>query len=458
MHAAVLEVGERFYAGRADEKAEWLAFHAFEGEEWSRAVGHLQRAAARAIARAAHRVAAQHLEKALAVVDRLPPSPDRTRLAFDLRIDMRHAITPLGLVQRTVEHLRAAEALAIELDDAARLGKVVSFIANCLVLQGRYKEALVTGQRALNIARELDNRPLEIASQMYIARVRVSRGEYRLAVDGYKEVIRSLDERPIDDFAGIPVRPAAFVRSSLASVLAELGAFAEADTHALEATRHAEASGQPDSVLFAYWGTGLVALTRGDANEAVRVFDRLLALCRAHDFDAYVSRSMAGLGLAKARAGQVTEGLALLEQAVALDTSAEPRLTHTVALTALAEASFRAGDLKKAMSAAMEALRHARTREERVVEAYATWLLAMIRAAGEGDPEAVEGDFRTAEALAGELGLRPLLAHCWLGLGDLNDRRDNRTEAATLRERGRHLLETLGARPWIACSQTRATD
>src|SRR6266849_5344495 len=50
---------------------------------------------------------------------------------------------------------------------------------------------------------------------------------------------------------------------------------------------------------------------------------------RTQDLDAYVSLSMAGLGCAKARVGQVTDGLVLLEQAVALDASAEPRITHT---------------------------------------------------------------------------------------------------------------------------------
>jgi class 3 adenylate cyclase/tetratricopeptide (TPR) repeat protein len=449
LHAAVLRVGELFYAGQANEKADWLAFHALRGEVWDRAMNHLQRATARALARAAHRVAAHHLENALVVLDRLPSSTDRTKLAYDLRIDMRHALTPLGLVQHTLEHLRVAEALAIELDDPARLGRVVSFITNCLVLQGRYAEALATGQRALSIARELEDRPLQIASQMYIARARLCRGEYGTAVGLFHELIRSLDERSSDDFAGIPVRPAAFVRSSLASTLAELGAFEEAEAYALEAIRRAEASGQPDSVLWARWGAGLVLLTRGRAEEAMRVFDDLLALCRTHDLDAYVSRSMAGLGCAKARVGQAAEGLVLLEQAVALDASAEPKITHSFALTALAEAYFLVGDLRKALVTANEALQQARAREERAAEAYAAWILALSQSAGGGDVEVAEGTFRTAAVIASELRLEPLLAHCWLGLADFYEQRGHRGEANEHRERSRHLFNKLGIPPWI---------
>jgi class 3 adenylate cyclase/tetratricopeptide (TPR) repeat protein len=449
LHAAVLTVGERFYAGHAGEKADWLAFHALRGESWNRAVSHLQTAAVRAIARAANRVAVEHLENALVALNRLPPSDERTGLSIDLRIDLRHALTPLGWVQRTLDHLRAAQALAIALDDPSRLGRVVSFIANCLVLQGRYREALDTGQRALDIARELGDRPVHIATQMYIARARLGRGECETAVRLFQEIIRSLDEKPIDHFLGIPVLPSVFTRSSLASTLAELGAFAEADIHAREAARRANASGQPDSIMWAHWGVGLVALIRGYAEEAMRVFDGLVGLCRAHDLDAYVSRVMAGLGCAKSRVGQVSEGLALLEQAVSLDTSAEPRTTRTFALTALSEVYFLGGDLTRALTTANEAVQQARAYEERGAEAYACWVLATTESASAGDLDGAARTFQAAITIATELHLRPLLAHCYVGLGDLNERRGNRGEANEHWERGRQLFDALRMQPWI---------
>jgi len=325
----------------------------------------------------------------------------------------------------------------------------VSFIANCLALQGRYREALATGQRALSIARELDDRPLRIATEMYVARARLSLGECEGAIELFQEIIRSLDERPLDDFLGLPVLPGAFARSNLASALAGLGAFPEAETQAREAARRADVSGQPDSVMWAYWGVGLVALTRGHAEEAVRVFDRILLLCRTHDLDAYVSRIMAALGSAKARVGQVTEGLALLEKAVSLDASSEPRTTYTLALSALAEAYFLSGNLEKALTTADQAVRAARMHEERGAEAYALWVLAMTQTAGAADLEVAAGTFDAAAAIATQLRLQPLLAHCRLGLGELYEGRGHRAEAVEHRKGGRELLDTLGMRPWL---------
>ena len=449
LHAAVLTVGERFYASQTGERAAWLAFHGVRGEVWNRAVIHLRTAAVRAIARAANRAAAQHLESALVAVDRLPPSRERTVLAIDVRIDLRHALTPLGQVQKTLDHLRSAEGLAAELGDTSRLGRVVSFIANCLVLQGRYGEALITGERALGLARELDDHALQVATRMYMARARLSRGECESAIEMFREIIESLDRRPGDDFLGLPVLPAAFVRSNLAVALAETGAFMEAEAQAAEATRRAEGSGQPDSVMWAHWSAGSVALVRGHADKAVRVFDRLLALCRAHDLDAYVSRIMAALGCAKARIGQVAEGRSLLEQAVALDSCAEPQTTHTLALTALSESYFLAGDLAKAVTTAKEAVDRATAHEERGAEAYACWILAMTLDAGAGPRERAEESFLAAMAIATQLRLQPLLAHCHLGLGDLYQRRGDRAKATDHRERGTRLLAALLMKRWI---------
>jgi transcriptional regulator with AAA-type ATPase domain/tetratricopeptide (TPR) repeat protein len=445
LHGRLVETLER----TAAEDVQRLGYHAFRAERWPKAVTCLRQAGTKAAAQAANREAVACFEEVLRALDRLPLSSERTRLSIDVRIDLRHALTPLGLVQRTLEHLRAAEALAAELDDPARLGRVVSFIANCLILQGRYGEALVTGQRALDIAREHGDRPLQIATQMYIARARLNRGECEQANEMSHEIVRSLDERPLDDFLGLPVLPAAFARSTLATGLAEVGAFREAEAQAHEAARRAEASGRPHSLIWAYWGVGLVALMQGHAEEAVRVFDRMLVLCRTHDLDAYVSRFLAGLGWAKARSGQVAEGIVLMEQAVALDASAEPRTTHTLALTALAEGYLLAGDLEKALTTAGEAIRQARRHEERSAEAYASWVLATAQSAGASNLEAADDTFKAASAIASEQRLQPLLAHCHFGLGDLCERRGEQEAASEHRERGRRLCETLQMRPWI---------
>ena len=84
------------------------------------------------------------------------------------------------------------------------------------------------------------------------------------------------------------------------------------------------------------------------------------------------------------------------------------------------EAYLLTGHMDEATGLARSALAFARARKARGNEAYALRLLGEIHA--HQDPpaaEAAEAAYRQAVALADELGMRPLLAHCHLGLGTL---------------------------------------
>jgi tetratricopeptide (TPR) repeat protein len=86
----------------------------------------------------------------------------------------------------------------------------------------------------------------------------------------------------------------------------------------------------------------------------------------------------------------------------------------------LGEAQMLAGRLEEAHALAERALALACGRQERGNEAYALRLLGDI--AAHRDPlEAGQADthYRQALSLADELGMRPLVAHCHLGLGML---------------------------------------
>ena len=79
-----------------------------------------------------------------------------------------------------------------------------------------------------------------------------------------------------------------------------------------------------------------------------------------------------------------------------------------------------AGHLAEAQTLAKQALTHAREHQEQGHQAYALHLLGDI--AAHRDPpesEQAETHYRQALALAEELGMRPLQAHCHRGLGML---------------------------------------
>jgi tetratricopeptide (TPR) repeat protein len=105
-----------------------------------------------------------------------------------------------------------------------------------------------------------------------------------------------------------------------------------------------------------------------------------------------------------------------MEQATAMEIIADQALCGL----SLGEAQVLASCLEEAHTLAERALAHARSHQERGNQAYALRLLGDI--AGRREPPEVEqakASYQQALALAEELGMRPLQAHCHRGLGML---------------------------------------
>ena len=86
----------------------------------------------------------------------------------------------------------------------------------------------------------------------------------------------------------------------------------------------------------------------------------------------------------------------------------------------LGEAQLLAGRLEEAHALAERTLALAREHQERGHQAYALRLLGDIAARSEPpEVELAEDHYHQALALADELGMRPLVAHCHRGLGTL---------------------------------------
>ena len=96
----------------------------------------------------------------------------------------------------------------------------------------------------------------------------------------------------------------------------------------------------------------------------------------------------------------------------------------------LAETYLYAGRPQEAQESATRALAIATHRGERPNEARSRLLLGHVAAYDrEGEAPGVEPHYREALSIAEDLGMRPLVAHCHLGLGKLYHRTDKREQA-----------------------------
>jgi tetratricopeptide (TPR) repeat protein len=219
---------------------------------------------------------------------------------------------------------------------------------------------------------------------------------------------------------GIAGPPSVQSRGWLVRSLAELGAFLEGSAHAEEAVRIAEAIDHPNSLIHAYLATGFLSLRQRDLSKAIPVLERCLELCRVYNILFWFPETTSALGCAYAFAGRIAEALPLLEQAEQRGAALGTMGGQSLRVGYLSEAYLLADLIQEAVHLAERAFDLARAHKERGHEAWALRLLGEI-AARQAPPEieSAAHHYRQALALADKLGMRPLVAHCHLGLGTL---------------------------------------
>ena len=297
---------------------------------------------------------------------------------------------------------------------------------------GAYDQAIAAAQRALALATASEEVVPHALANYYLGRAYEAQGDYRRAIDCLTQTAASLEGARRRERFGQATVPAASARAWLAWCHAELGTFAEGRALGEEGLRIAEAVDHPASLLIASWGSGLLALRQGDLLRALPLLEQAMGVCQDADLPLYFPRIAAPLGAAYTLGGRVADTVALLTQALEPTTATEMVYFQVFCHLSLGEAQMLAGHLEEAHALAEHALALARERQEQGHQAYALRLLGEIAARHEPPESDQAGDhYRQALALAEELGMRPLVAHCHLGLGKLYAKIGRRAEART---------------------------
>jgi tetratricopeptide (TPR) repeat protein len=188
----------------------------------------------------------------------------------------------------------------------------------------------------------------------------------------------------------------------------------------------AEAMDHPFSLSTAYWGVGHLYLRHGDLDKAIPAFERALEVSQVGHIRLFFPWYASQVGYTYALAGRVAEALPLLEQAVQQAASMKLTASQSLWIAYLSEAYLLAGRMDDAITQALRALDLSRDHKERGHQAWVCRLLGEIAAREDPlDIAKAENHYRQALALAEELGMRPLIAHCHVGLGKLYRRIGN---------------------------------
>ncbi len=420
LHRQVAEAIERLHAADLGPHLLAIGIHYREGEVWENAAAHFRQAGSKAVTRSAHREAATCFEQALDACQHLPASHDSLALAVDLRHDLCNVLLPLGRLPRMLDVLQEAEALAQSLGDTYRQARVACRLSNCFWWMGDSERGIAAGEHAVRLASACRDPDSQLAANFNLGLSYHQRGDYARTIDLNSDIVASFrGDQLYRSLGGISIQ-SVVSRTMLTWSLSELGRFSEGCGYGEDGVRIAETAGHKGSELRACFGLGQLHLRKGDMPQAIALLERSVSLSGVAEAPLWFPVVASHLGYAHALSGHLAEALPLLEHAME-QAVAEGRMAYQALQVAhLSEGYLLAGRVEDAAIRATQALELSRTLKARGDRAWVLRLLGEIGMRRDPpDGEQADTHYQQALTLANELGMRPLTAHCHLGLGKL---------------------------------------
>jgi len=449
LHARILAAIEHLHAHRLTEHVDRLAHHALRGEVWDKAVAYFRQAGTKAADRSAYREAVACFEQALGALTHLHESRETVEEGIDLRLELRNSLFALAEYPRVFDYLREAEILADRIGDQGRVGWISAYTAMHFWLSNDPDHAVGPSRRALAVSQARGDFALQIVAHVRLGQDYLSLGNYPRAREFLHRAIDSLTGDLIHKRLGEPLLPSVLARVWLVYVLAKCGEFAEGIARGEEAVRIAETVNHPMSVIYAYRSLGHLHLRKGDLEEAIALLEHCQRLGQASNIPTFPLVSTY-LGYAYILSGRLADGVRLLEQHIEQSGAVELGQARTFPVIHLSEGYLRAKRIEDAIRLAGQALAFARDHKLRAHEAWALRTLGEIAAHRDpADTEEAETSYRQAVGLAEELGMRPMVAHCHLGLGKLYRRAGRCDEASDHLASATRMYHEMDMRFWL---------
>jgi tetratricopeptide (TPR) repeat protein len=456
LHAGIVDAIEALHADRLTEHVERLAHHAHRGALGEKAVHYLRQAGLKAAARSGLRDARIYFEQALDVLALLPETQSTLENSFEIRLDLRGVLSLVEEGRLVVDLLREAERIAEKLNDLERGGRVSVFLANAEVLVGKLDDAIVRLTSALDYAQRRGDLKLRILALGFLAWAHRERGDHEHVVVLTKQSLAALPQDWKYDFLGRTVPASVYDRYNLSLSLSALGRFTEATEYALEGIRIAETLENPNTMTMAYYAAGLSHVGRGQWEDGFHWSERALRVSQAGNIVqmlpsllASLAGSLARLGNAREASERVRESERYLDEiatrgSVFLAGSVYGQLGRACLLLGWADEARRLG--LRALECSANLAGYAAT---------AHHLLGDVARESDGfDAVSCEEHYRKALSLAEPRGMRPLVAHCHLGLGKLYQRTGKREHAQEHLTTATTMYREMDMRFWLEQAET----
>jgi predicted ATPase len=367
LHERAGQALESMFAEQLDDHLGQLAHHYSRSDNVSKAVEYLGRAGQQALQRSAHADAIGSLTAALDLLHKLSDSPERIQRELLLQLAVGSALIAVkGWAAPDVERVFThARELCERLGDPPELFPALLGLWSVYYLRGELRKAYELAELLLRRAQSAQDPTLLLYAHLALGCTSFSMGKFLVARE-HLEVAISLyyRERPM----AIGIDTGVNCLSYMALTLWTLGYPEQAIKRGDKAVALAQALSHPFSRAFTEGLVGYLHQYRRGARAAQETAEHLIVLSAEHGFTHWMAQATLTRGWAIAEQGHDHEGIAQIQEGLAVFRAIGTEALRPHALCLLAEACREPDRLDDGLGALTEAMAAADEHENRHYE------------------------------------------------------------------------------------------
>ncbi|MCE7984358.1 MAG: hypothetical protein DYG89_24555 [Caldilinea sp. CFX5] len=350
---------ERGYSGQEQERAAELAVHFVQGRDFGRAIHYLQLAAQHALQRSAPCEAIEQINRGLELLRNLPNTTEQQQGELALQAALAPALLATnGWMAPAVEqaYLRA-QALCQQLGDVKQLSSILYGLAVLYEFRGEYQKSQRLMEERLHLSHSVQETGPLLQSHMLLACSTFHQGSFAQSVEHAEQGLALYipeQHLALDAFYGEDLGVACYYWA--AQSLWFLGYPAQALEKAQNAVRLAQRLTHSFGLVHAHEQATFVRQYRREVALARTQAELTIKLATEHGFPYRCATATIIWGWTLVMQGEQAAGITLLRQGIAACQATGAKIDQPYFLTLLAEAYGRVGQVTEGLATLDEAL------------------------------------------------------------------------------------------------------
>jgi predicted ATPase/class 3 adenylate cyclase len=256
----------------------------------------------------------------LGVLAAAPSTPDRAREEITLRTSLARGLMAIrGYTQEVEEIYGGALSLAEEVGELPRLFPVLRSLASFHLYRGEFEKTAAVGRELLDLAEQQEDAGLQVEGHLLVGASVSFGGDVLTALEHLDRAISLFDPRQHQP-GPFRLGPSSGVVSYTTSafLLWLLGYPDRAAERASSAVELARQLQHPFTLAYALFHVGFLDLSRRELELVHERASGVLDVAEEHDYQIWRALALALQGAAVTGLGRPTEGLARIDQGIAL--------------------------------------------------------------------------------------------------------------------------------------------